>query len=361
MTGTAHPETSALISAVRRQLWFQAAASASGRHLRSGAAMLLAASLYHLFASPLNSALAVAVALLPLLLGMMTVLLRRRPHSATAARTADHWFDGKNLITSAWELRQRSAAHPATAGLLLLRAETAAAQWRQQVATRQPLRWPRLTAPLMIALTALFLLQLPSKGWLVPSPVLPPFLEAGRSAAPATASNGIAAAPTASPPPAPAVEHEDAAANGASSPQTAATASNSSQPPAQAGTTKDNNDTSKSASPPSPHAAVASLNDGGTKAGDQEGIRAGRAPEGESAALKVDEHAVERQAGTGGRSGAGRELAGSAPAHRQGPITTSAIPAAQRSHTPYHGDYTPALKSYMARYFHALNRQEEQP
>ena len=360
MSGERHSETDALISAVRRQLWLQAAVNTIGRHLRISTAILLTAGLFHLFARPLNGGLVMALALLPLLLGVLATLIRQRPPLASAARTADRWFDGKNLITSAWELRQRPAAHAASAGLLLLRAEAAAGQWRQQVSALQPLRWPPLALPLMVALTALFLLQLPSKGWLT----APAALEAGHSAAPlAVAVNGseprIEAGPTPSPQPAPAAESERAATNSASSPQAATTVSDSSQPPAEAGATQSDSDTRKSAAQPSPHAAVAAVNDGGTKAGDQEGVRAERDPHPDAAALKVSESTIERQAGTEGNSGNGNELEGSSSARGQG--LASAIPAAQQSHSPYRGNYTPALKSYMARYFHALNQQAEHP
>jgi hypothetical protein len=354
-----------LVDAVRRRLWLQACVDAAVRGLRLGGAVLLAGGAYHLLAHAVPVALVAALALLPLAAELLVGLLRRRPGRAAAARIADQWFDGKNLLASAWELRRRAGATSATAELVVARARTAARQWLPRLPAEHPVRRPQAVAvPIMLALIGAFLLQLPSKEWLVSatgrddaSDAAPVRLATPENGAEETAAPSLPAATAA-----PAAFDAAARRGGApAAPTTADLPPQFSTQPGAAGAPVSAAVANAQSAPPGqmPATSSVSANAGGKRAGDQAGVRADAGVTATPPPLPVSEVGVQRAGGTGGSSGKGNELAQAAIA--PAPPDTLTVPAARHAGAGVNGGYPPALRAYMARYFSQLNQRAPQP
>lgn len=364
--------THALIGAVRNRLWLQCAVDAAGRGVRLGGGVLLAGGLYHLFAHAVPTAPLVTLALLPLVVGLVVVLCRQRPGFAAAARAADIWFDGKNLITSAWELLQLRGDYSSTDELVVARAQAVAPQWRRRIAAMQPLRWPhRMTAPFLLALTGLLLLQLPSKEWLTWSQGVDTIQietlkrdskrgggkqnrveqPASHTLASKRADKDAVTAPSSLPAPFRA---------SSTTPDRALVAAG------QAGDTKDKNrihkaDAASSAATPPANHSLAATNGSGKLAGNRGGIRANRDITTKPPSLEVSEVEVRRAAGTQGHAGGGDQLGGIQDPHAKAIFDAVVVPAARHAETGYRADYAPVMRAYVARYFLELKAQVSQP
>jgi hypothetical protein len=373
MTGLQQSETRALIGAVRDRLWLQCAVDAGSRDVRLAGAVLLIGGLYHLFVHAIHAGPVVALAVLPLVMGLVVVLFRRRPGSAAAARTADIWFDGKNLITSAWELLQRRSDHSSTDELVVARAQAVAAQWRRQLASVQPLRWPqRVTTPLLLALTGLLLLQLPSKEWLTRFKGVENVQigERTRDATPRDSEHNMEGQPSQTLVAARADQDALTAMASASlhSQDAAATATpqQASEGGEQTEGTQGQHPANKtkgaalSAMPPE-NASSAAAAAGGKQPGNQGGIRVNRDIRIEAPPLAVSEVEIQRAAGTRGNASNGNELGDIQGPRAQASSDAAIVPAARHAETAYRGDYTPGLRAYMARYFLELNTRVSQP
>jgi len=228
-----------------------------------------------------------------------------------------------------------------------------------------------MATPLLLALTGIFLLQLPSKEWLTWSHGLldndqvmgrdrasghggsQPGAEAQDSrvsASPREEMNTVSASAPASAPP----SSQDSSA--------ASAADQAALDARQTGDMADNGEVNKpDAAPPAAINYAVSANDGGKQAGDQDGIRANRDITIKSPPLKVNEVGIRRTAGTQGIAGNGDELGDIQGQHAPALPDGAVIPAARHAQTRYRADYTPALREYMARYFLELNAQVPQP
>lgn len=362
-------DTRSLISAVRNRLWLQSAADTVNRGTWIGGGIIISGGLYHLFVHALQVGILVTLGLLPLATGLLVVLFRHRPGSNIAARAADNWFDGKNLITSAWELQQRCGGHSSMDKLVMRRAQAAALQWRRRIASEHPVRWPpRMTMPLLLALTGIFLLQLPSKEWFAWSNGLETGEVAGLGGAPSREGrrNGVAARDArdlASTP----EERDTAATHTSTLPSTQDySAALAPDHPAlgmrQTGDMADNGGKNKpDSAPPAGSNSAVSTHGVGKQAGYNDGVRINRDITTQSPALQVREVGIQRMAGIQGSTGNGDELSHIQSLHTQVLPAAAVIPAARHSRIAYRADYTPALRVYMARYYQRLNAHVPQP
>jgi hypothetical protein len=361
--------TQSLISAVRNRLWLQCAADILNRGVWIGCGILISGGLYHLFVHALQIGILITLGMLPLAAGLLVVLFRHRPGSNIAARTADIWFDGKNLITSAWELHQQCGGHSAMDKLVMRRAQTAALHWRRRIASERPVRWPhRMTMPLLLALTGIFLLQLPSKEWLTWSNGLGTDRVAGFSRASsregsqrgvdARYARDVASLRE---------EKETATAHAFTPPITqdssaALAADQAALGKRQRGDVADNGGVNKpDRAPLAGINSAVSTNNGGNRAGYNDGVGVNPYTTKESSPLQVREVGIQRMAGTQGSTGNGDELRDIQSPYKQALSAAVVVPAARHTRVGYRADYTPALRLYMARYFQKLNAQESQP
>lgn len=153
----------ALLRAVRNRLWLQSLLDAASAGLGATAGLLLAAALLHLFTDAAPAADWLLLAALPPAAALLYALLRRRPSLPAAARVADRWFHGEDILTTALPLsRPGSTPGFATEALVVSRANELAARWRSQLPLRRPWHIPSWNLlSLAIAGASLFLLSLP--------------------------------------------------------------------------------------------------------------------------------------------------------------------------------------------------------
>jgi hypothetical protein len=154
-----------LLRSVQRRLWLEALCERERRALWVSAAVVLGGATWHL-ALGAHSGSATAAAALAVLAGPLgAALLSGRPPAAEAARRADAWFDGNELMTSAQDqLARRPAERAGAADFVVARAVEAAALWQTRLVTR-PLRLGlrRLSAPLALVVVGGFLHLLPGR------------------------------------------------------------------------------------------------------------------------------------------------------------------------------------------------------
>jgi hypothetical protein len=154
-----------LVRAVQRRLWIESLYERERRAVWASAGVVLAGGAWHVaihaHAGSWTAAVAVAVLAVPLALAVLT----GRPPAEEAARRADAWFDGRELMTSAVDQLARPPAERAgAADFVLSRAAEAAVVWRDRLATRRlHLGLRRLAAPLVVALVGGFLHVLPGR------------------------------------------------------------------------------------------------------------------------------------------------------------------------------------------------------
>ncbi len=162
-----------LVRAVQRRLWIESLYERERRAVWASAGVVLAGGAWHVairaHAGSWTGAAALAVLAVPLVLA---VLAGRAP-AEEAARRADAWFDGRELMTSAVDQLVRPPAERAgAADLVLSRAAEAAVLWRERLAARRlHLGLRHLAAPLVVSLVGGFLHVLP--GRVAPASVAP--------------------------------------------------------------------------------------------------------------------------------------------------------------------------------------------
>jgi len=356
-----------LIDAIRNRLWFQRTVDVVAASLRICGGISLAGGLFHVFIHAASTEFVVIMAVMPIVGALLAVMFRHRPDLATAARTADIWFDGKNLMTSAWDLFQRHDGHSSMEELVMARAREVAPQWRERIASVRPIRYSHpITMPLILILCGIFLLQLPSKEWLTRfqsgtngrvfyhdrDPVnasgetVPPISES--VSAHGTSETGRASSPSFSP---------ESSLGTSVDPSVPGT-----RRPGQA--ESDPGIAIRDAVHPFGGGAdghrSATSNERGESAGDP-GITGENGGSGvESAKLKVKEIVIRRKANGPDADDTGHELAQEVVTGTQGSAVTAAVPPAQHAHTTFRGIYTPALRAYMSRYMQELNTQRVQ-
>jgi hypothetical protein len=152
-----------LLHTVRNRIWMQALVDSGSMGAAAGACLLLAGGLLHSFSDALPARFWLLFALLATVPFLIFALLYQRPSLPSAARAADHWFHGHELLTSALPLT--SPGHPvrfATEELVITRANELAAQWQTELPLRRPYNIPAYNlASVMLVGASLFLLSLP--------------------------------------------------------------------------------------------------------------------------------------------------------------------------------------------------------
>jgi len=367
MTSPGTADAISLIDAIRNRLWFQRSVDALAASLRICGVISLAGGLYHVFIHAASADVVVIMAVMPIVGALLAAMFRRRPDLATAARTADVWFDGKNLMTSAWDLFQRHGRHSSMEELVMARARAVAPQWRQRIASVRPIRYSHpITIPLILILCGIFLLQLPSKEWLTR-------FQSGTNGRVVYDDRNpkVASGETASPISESAPTHETSETGRTSSPSFSPKSSlDTGVDPSGPGTRQPGQLESDPgvAIRDSVHPIAdgadgdpsATTNEGGQSAGD----RAVTGEKGESgvasAKLKVEEIIIQRKANGRGADDMGHELAAEAVTGKQGSAVTTAVPPAQHAQTTFRGIYTPALRAYISRYMQELDTQRVQ-
>jgi len=367
MTNPRTADAMSLIDAIRNRLWFQRSVEAVAASLRICGVISLAGGLYHLFIHAASAGFVVIMALMPIVGALLAVMFRRRPDLATAARTADVWFDGKNLMTSAWDLFQRHGRHSSMEELVMARARAVAPQWRQRIASVRPIRYSHpITMPLILTLCGIFLLQLPSKEWLtrfqsetngrVVYHDRNPAVAHGETVPPISESVSVHENPETGRIPSPSFSPESSLDTGVdpSVPGTRQPGHVESDPRVA---TRDS--VRQFAGGIDGHPG-ATTNKGGQSAND----RGNSEEKGESgvasAKLKVEEIIIQRKANGQGADDTGHELAAEAVTGKQGSAVTTTIPPAQHAQTAFRGIYTPALRAYISRYMQELDTQRVQ-
>lgn len=186
-----------LLHGLRRRRWWQAALVWGGWGWQVSAWLLLVAGLVPAGWRPLPWSPWVGLIALPPLILFAAGLCWRRPTLADCAWWVDRWCEGHALCTSAWELLNTSSPAPASAPLILRRAEQAVPAWRDQLVIHCP--WTLPTPVLLALLPALvgsFLLLSvvppPTSGQLaLPAAVVRPLAVAAGTVAPSPAWSAI--------------------------------------------------------------------------------------------------------------------------------------------------------------------------
>lgn len=159
-----------LVRHTRNTLWRRRVLRAAWQGCGVAAIALLALAAVHLAWRPVPLSAWLPCLLLPPLLAMSRAALWQRPGAAEAAAELDRQGACDDLLITAWELLARPAtARPATAALVLHRADELCSRVRL-VPGEAPLsawRGRYAAAPVTALLIALFLLQLPTS----PAPV----------------------------------------------------------------------------------------------------------------------------------------------------------------------------------------------
>ena len=366
MTNPRIADTILLIDAIRNRLWLQRSVEAVAASLRICGVISLAGGLYHVFIHAASADFVVIMALMPIV-GALLAVMFRRPDSATAARTADVWFDGKNLMTSAWDQFQRHGRHSSMEELVMARAREVAPQWRQRIASVRPIRYSHpITMPLILTLCGIFLLQLPSKEWLTR-------FQGGTNGNVVYHDRNpvVASGDTVSPISESAPVHETSEIGRTSSPSFLPKSSlDTGVDPSVPGTRQPGpleddprvsirDSVRPFTSDADGHPAV-TTNEGGRSAGDRAITGENRESGAASERLKVEEIIIQRKANGQGADDTGHELAQQVVTGPQGSAVTAAIPPARHAQTTLRGIYTPALRAYIARYMRELNTQRVQ-
>ncbi len=140
------------LQALRIRLWLQAVLRWTWRGLALTALWLSGAGLVHTLLHALPLPLCLLVALLPVSITLLVGGWRGRPSLDHCAQVADRWFDGKALLTSAWDLYHHlRSAHPASTRLISRQAQQAVLDWHGQLQQRP--FWPPLPNHALISIS----------------------------------------------------------------------------------------------------------------------------------------------------------------------------------------------------------------
>jgi hypothetical protein len=148
---------------VRNRLWAREILDLIARAAWVSAALLLAAGTLHVTQRGHSGLVALVAAAAVPTLALVFGLLARRPGPTSAARSADRWFGGKSLMTSALDQLGRAPAERAgAAGFVLERADGSAVSWQGRLSLVSPLLPARrLVLPLLLAGAGAYLYLLP--------------------------------------------------------------------------------------------------------------------------------------------------------------------------------------------------------
>lgn len=163
----AHPaaEITALLRAIRRELWKRRLADDTVRGFWWLAAATLALGFTHRWIWSVDPGIVAAVSGLPALIVVGMALVHGRPDFAICARRADQWFHGKEIMVSAWELSRYDEPHDSwSTEIVMSRAGDYARKWRDQLPHEQTDFRQRSVIPVSIVLAGLFLLVSPGSG-----------------------------------------------------------------------------------------------------------------------------------------------------------------------------------------------------
>jgi len=154
-----------LLRSVQQRLWIEALCERERRAAWVSAVAVLGGAAWHLGLRAHPGYWTAAAALVVLTLPVALAALSGWPAAAEAARRADAWFDGKELMTSAHDQLLRAPSERAgAADFVLARAAESAIVWRERLARRRlRLGLRRLSAPLAVALVGGFLHLLPGR------------------------------------------------------------------------------------------------------------------------------------------------------------------------------------------------------
>ena len=165
MRGTdASTLVTAFLHTIRRRLWIEALCARQARAAWAGAGVVVAGATCRLVLGWRTEWWTALIALVPLAVAPALALWTGGPSLANAARRADLWFDGAELLTSAHDqLRRAPAERAGAADFVIARAGEAVLRWRALLETRAlPVGPPRFGAPIAVALIGGFLYLLPA-------------------------------------------------------------------------------------------------------------------------------------------------------------------------------------------------------
>lgn len=160
------------LSSTRYRLWSQQILALLLRGLWWASAIALCGGFVHVFFYPLAWALFVMLVLVPVGATLLWGLIFHRPSLQTAAATADHWFSGKSLMSTALDQLSRPGVQLTRAGQFVIeQAGETASTWQKRLASEHRLRIPRqMVVPLSLTMTGCFLLILPQQASHEPEP-----------------------------------------------------------------------------------------------------------------------------------------------------------------------------------------------
>lgn len=153
--GTHNAPLARLLRVVSRRLWFAAAARLTLTALWIVAAVLVCGGLVHVFIHAHSGWMLGVTLAMPAGAGVATALWRQRPTPAHAATTADNWFHGKSLMTTALALGADATGAPREISRWIRNEANAhAARWLERVRSEHPLRVPAHAWKVLLPLLA---------------------------------------------------------------------------------------------------------------------------------------------------------------------------------------------------------------
>lgn len=140
--------TRRLLRAVQNRIWLQGVLDVAVRAAWAGAVIAMLGSAVHLAVLTHSGRTTAILAVLLLGVPIAFALLRGRPALTMAARSADTWFDGRALMTSACDQLSRPEAKRAGAAAFVLeQADARAAAWQRRLRAVRPLVGARRLHP----------------------------------------------------------------------------------------------------------------------------------------------------------------------------------------------------------------------
>jgi len=330
--------TRRLLRAVQNRTWLQGVLDVGVRAAWGGAAIAMLGGAVHLAVRAHSGRITAILAVLAVGVPVAFALLRRRPALAVAARSADAWFGGRALMTSACDQLLRPEAERAgAAGFVLEQADARAASWQRGLGAVRPLVGARRLHPVLACtLLGAFLHLLP--GTTSSGAAHDARLDVARAAPPARP-----ASPASEPAAAPGVARADGEAPGEveGALRWARVGASGAVPEGERS--------------PAPGAAP----EAGGASGGREAGRA--APDGELAPVPPDAspQSVETAeiARPAGRQGVGAGLLSAAPGERGVAASADPVAPATPMGVAAREELAPVLRAYVRRYLESLEEE----